>query len=296
MTSERDELRRFRDEYLDYLEGRRRQEPSLDQLTPPNRRHARLWIESLNAARGIDPRASRPSTASILNSQPMAEEKDGLRGLLETELRLRVDPTAWLESDAASVDAGAASTLLIHVRGMRIRVVEVDQPITEESLSAQAAENLASLFGMFPDTAGVLISTAGRQPVGTMVGPDDVVVAFETPSGELRPPRLGSPLLDSVDACVRFVEARVPAIEPFRHHVSAVGVAASRLDAEAIVARRLDALVASGQRARTPAKKQALTGLAPSQDVIVAIVRETLEGKVTSSDVRSRIDEAVEAA
>lgn len=149
---------------------------------------------------------------------------------------------------------------------------------------------------MFPDTAAVLITTTGTQPVGTVVGPDDVIFAIETPSGELRPPRVGSPLLDSVEACARFVDAMVPGIEPFRHHVSAVGATASRVDAGAIVARRFEALAASGQRARTPAKKMALANLAAAQDAVLAIVRGALEGKVTGSDVGSRIEQAGEAA
>lgn len=58
----REQLRVFRQEYFDYVEGIRDSAPSLDPLTEANRRRATTWIESLGVARGIDPYTSRPAT------------------------------------------------------------------------------------------------------------------------------------------------------------------------------------------------------------------------------------------
>ena len=66
MNKERDQIRIFRQEHLDYIEGLRDTPPLLGALSPSNRRIAERWIASLDAARGVDPYASRPSTASLL--------------------------------------------------------------------------------------------------------------------------------------------------------------------------------------------------------------------------------------
>lgn len=61
-----DALRKFREDYLDYLDGERRAEPALESLTDDDRRAAELWIKSLNDARGIDPYAEAPSVGEVL--------------------------------------------------------------------------------------------------------------------------------------------------------------------------------------------------------------------------------------
>ncbi len=50
MTAERDQLRAFRQGYLDYIEGRRDTAPSLNELSSLNRRTAESWITSLEHA------------------------------------------------------------------------------------------------------------------------------------------------------------------------------------------------------------------------------------------------------
>ena len=66
MTIEHDDLRRFKDAYLDYLEGDRDDPPALEDLPEEQRPTAEAFIESITAARGVDPYASRPSIEQLL--------------------------------------------------------------------------------------------------------------------------------------------------------------------------------------------------------------------------------------
>lgn len=58
-------LREFRAAYLDYVEGERSDKPSMDGLSRRDQRRASSWIASLDAARGVDPYAERPSTKEL---------------------------------------------------------------------------------------------------------------------------------------------------------------------------------------------------------------------------------------
>ena len=59
-------LSKFRDAYLDYREGQRDEPPSLESLSDRDRRAAEAFVESSQAAAGIDPYASRPSLEKLL--------------------------------------------------------------------------------------------------------------------------------------------------------------------------------------------------------------------------------------
>ena len=59
-------LTEFRDAYLDYREGHSDEPPSLDGLTGRDRRAAEAFVESSEAAAGIDPYASKPSLEKLL--------------------------------------------------------------------------------------------------------------------------------------------------------------------------------------------------------------------------------------
>ena len=59
-------LSKFRAAYLDYREGDCDEPPSLDGLSDRDRRVAEVFVESSEAAAGIDPYASRPSLEKLL--------------------------------------------------------------------------------------------------------------------------------------------------------------------------------------------------------------------------------------
>ena len=67
----------FIDAYLDYLEGETDEPPTLDGLSDDARRSAETWVQSITAARGIDPYAQTPSI------EQLAERSPRLRQLLK---------------------------------------------------------------------------------------------------------------------------------------------------------------------------------------------------------------------
>ena len=112
MTSERDDLSKFRDAYLDYLEGNRDEPPALEDLPEEQRRAAKAFIKSIMAARGVDPYASRPSIERLLASRSQTNDRTSELGeVLQNHLRLTVDHRALVIPDAASAAVGLASGL-----------------------------------------------------------------------------------------------------------------------------------------------------------------------------------------
>ena len=102
MTSERDPLSKFRDAYLDYLEGLRDEPPALQDLPYEQRPAAEAFIKSITSARGVDPYASRPSVEQLLaRGTQRYNHTDELGEELQTHLRLTVDPMASVIHDAA---------------------------------------------------------------------------------------------------------------------------------------------------------------------------------------------------
>ena len=165
MTSEHDDLSKFRDAYLDYLEGYREEPPALRDLPEEQRRAAEAFVESITAARGVDPYASRPSIEQLLAFRsPTGDRTSELGETLQDHLRMTVDPRALVTPDAASAAVGLASVLVIHARGMRIRVVPETRSANLEHAFTSRAEAIAMVFSAFPDTHAVLYATTGQEP------------------------------------------------------------------------------------------------------------------------------------
>ena len=215
MMSERDDLSRFRHAYLDYLEGTLGEPPALEELPEDQRPAAESFIASITATRGIDPYASRPSIEQLLAWRSQANDKTGeLREVLEDHLRNTVDHKAVVTIDPASAAMELASALEIQARGMRIRVVpETTSENLEYALTGKA-EDIARVFSAFPETHAVLYTTTGQNPLAVVVDRGDVQGAIETPSGEMRAPRLRRPVADPGTACevwLKGPDSRVPA-------------------------------------------------------------------------------------
>ena len=189
MTNEHEELNRFQDAYLDYLEGGRDDPPELENLTAEQRRVAEVFIKSITAARGVDPRASRPSIEQLLGTWSRTSESAGkLSEVLQDHLRLTVDPRALITPDPAWTVFGLASTMVIHARGMRMRVVPETTSENLDYALASRAEDIAKVFSVFPDTHAVLYTTTRQEPHAVVLDRGDVHSAIETPSGrEARP-------------------------------------------------------------------------------------------------------------
>ena len=160
MTSERDNLSKFRDAYLDFLEGGRDEPPVLEDLPEEQRRAAKAFIDSITAARGVDPYASRPSIEQLLASRYQTNGRTRELGeVLQNHLRLTVDHRALVTPDAASAAVGLASALVIQARGMRIRVVPEASSEDLDYALTRRAEDIARVFSNFPDTHAVLFTT-----------------------------------------------------------------------------------------------------------------------------------------
>lgn len=66
MTTQRTSLARYRNAYLDYLEGDRAAPPPVGTLNAVDQKRARAWVRSLDACRDVDPYAARPSLSELL--------------------------------------------------------------------------------------------------------------------------------------------------------------------------------------------------------------------------------------
>ena len=169
---------------MDYLEGNRDAPPALEDLPAAERRAARAFIESITAAHGVDPYASRPSIEQLLASPSQTSDRIAeLARTLQDHLRQTVDPRALVSPDAASLSLALASVSLIQARGMRIRVVpEADSTDLDFALTRRA-EDIARVFSAFPDSHAVLYTTTGQGPRAVVVDRSDVYAAIENPLG-----------------------------------------------------------------------------------------------------------------
>lgn len=297
MTQPHDPVEEFLDAYFDYLEGIA-EEPSMALLTGEQRDEADQLVASLRAGRGIDPEASRPSVAALLASGRAAPVST--QGTLQRSLEngLRAGHEASVARDAAAEAAGFASSLVVRVGGLRVRVIVEDVEADIDAAYGNRVRDIAALFGAFPDTNAVLLAKAGEVPSGVIVDRDDVVTAIETPSGLPRPPRISRPVTDPVIACADYLAEVMPAFEPFEY------VAATQadrlvemLDFEQIATGVVEDVAAAGGRAQIDAKRAAWSELSALEAAgIAAALQSALMGSFTEDRYRRQVDRLVEVA
>ena len=295
MTIEHDDLSRFQDAYLDYLEGARDEPPALEDLPGEQRRAAEAFIKSITAARGVDPRASRPSIEQLLESWPQTDPTSKLGEVLQDHLRRTVAPKALVTPDAASVAVGLASTLVIQARGMRMRVV---QETTSENLAyalASRAEDIAKVFSVFPDSHAVLYATTGQEPHAVVLDCGDVHGAIETPSGERRPPRLRRSVAAATTACEVWLKGIIPEFEPLSTNLLEPTTAPeSAVDPFHLANKVVGEVAIAGVRARVEAKRDTWRYFGdPEAQHLAAIVQEAQRGHLSEEVYRSYLDKLV---
>ena len=66
MSSRPDSMEKFRNKYLDYLEGRRGNPPATENLPEEQQPTAQAFIKSITAARGVNPYAERAPLEELL--------------------------------------------------------------------------------------------------------------------------------------------------------------------------------------------------------------------------------------
>ena len=296
MNSDHDDLSKFQDAYLDYLEGDRDEPPVLEELPEEQRRAAKAFIDSITAARGVDPYASRPSIEQLLASRSQTSDRTSELGeVLQNHLRLTVDHRALVTPDAASAAVGLASALVIQARGMRIRVVPEANSADLDYALTRRAEDIARVFSAFPDSHAVLYTTTGQGPRAVIVDRGDVHGAIETPSGERRAPRLRRSLDDPGTACELWLRDMIPEFEPLSTDLlEPTDVPESALNPYQLASKVVDEVSKAGAQARIEAKRATWRDFG-DQEVqhLAAIVQEARLGQLSEEDYMSHLDKLV---
>ena len=299
MTIEYNDLRRFQEAYLDYLEGDRDEPPGLEDLAPEHRRAAEAFIRSITAARGIDPYASRPSIEHLLASRSATTRPDDkLDEVLQDHLRATVDPKALVTADAASLAVGLASTLVIQARGIQMRAVPETASTGLGDAIAGRAEDIAKVFSAFSDCHSVLYTTVAREPHAVVLHRGDVYGAIETPSGQARPPRLPQPLAPATIACEAWFNGLIPEFEPLAAELLEASTAPeSAPDTLHLAGQAVAELSAAGARARIVAKRAAWTEFG-DQEVrrVAAIIDAAQIGPLSREAYESHLKQLVGVA
>lgn len=299
MTRAHDSLDVFRMAYLDYLEGERDERPAIDNLPAEEHQAAAAFIASITAARGVDPYASRPSIEQLLAAGPPSVNSVEAIGMsLQARLRADIDAGASVMSDVASEASGLASALVIHARGMRVRAVMEGSSSDLDAGFAARVNDIAAVFGAFPDTSAVLYAYAGLDPCGVIVERADVHHAVEVPSGANRPPHLRWPITDIESACTRWLTNAIPTFEPLRPGVLEAGTSYhSSLDPDRLAAKAVAEVSAAAGRARIKAKRAAWGSLGePEARFLADIVTEAQRGPLPEAKYRHRLRNIVENA
>ena len=299
MTNEPDNLSDFRSAYLDYLEGERPVAPLIEGLTSYDRRAAEAFVESITTARGIDPYASRPSIEELLAI--LARTGDGVEELgemLQAHLRHGVDQTAVVFNDVAADAAGLASALVVHARGMRLRVLAEPPSVDLDAAFPNRVGDIAAVFGAFPDISVVLFATTGADAAGVIVEREDVHKAIETPSGAVSAARLRRPVMDAASACAMWLQEAIPEFESPQADLLGSAAASDALpNPRSLATRVVDDLVVAGNRAHIGAKRIAwgTLGETESQD-LAAIIDDAQHGRLSAEEYRRRLEDTVEKA
>lgn len=299
MTDRSDVLSGFRDAFLNYLEGNRDEPPAVEELPQEQRGAAEAFIRSITAARGVDPYASRPSIEKLLAWRSQTNEHTNKLGeVIQKHLRLNVDPTASVRPDAASAAVGLASASVVQARGMRIRVVPEPNSADLDYALISRAGDIVRVFNAFPDSHAVLYTTTGESPLAVVVDRGDVQGAIETPSGEMRAPRLRRAITDAATACELWLRDMIPEFQPLgitRRDPSAAPE--STLDPYRLAIKVVGDVSAAGDRARIEAK-QVTWGKFGDQETrwLAAIVQEAQLGQLSEESYRSYLDELVGVA
>ncbi len=299
MNSEHDDLDKFRDDYLDYLENARDEPPALDGLTEEQRLIAESFIASIRAARGVDPYASRPSIEQLLASRSATVDRiHELREGLQNHLRHTVDRRAVVAPDAASTAVGLASVFLIQARGMRVRVVPETTSADLNSALTERAEDIDRVFGAFPDSHAVLYTTMGLKPRAVVLDRGDVQGAIETPSGKMSAPRLRRSVIDAGTACEVWLRSLIPEFKPLDTDLFESTIATeAALDTYRLASMAVDQVSTAGARARIEAKRVTWGNFGDREaERLAAILREAQRREMSEEEYRLHLNELIEKA
>lgn len=299
--------------FIDHLEGLT-EAPALDDLDADERARAEMLIGSLEAGRGIDPYASRPSLEQLLTGTPLESALDASRfgvevrrsaapgdeilGRIRDQLILYAPFHVNIWPDAAAAAIGISSDFVALVSAQRLRIqirTDVDEPAMLASLDPAAVAG--PLYGAFPDTAGVIVVYPNDELSSVAIDPFDTEHCIEAPAGTVARPAMHRPVLPLADTVRAYLDEIAPALD------TTVDLDAMRVDevdpavvARDAAARAVERVVADGRRAKIDAKRIAWSGLGQQEiDAIADLVVDAIAG-LDHATLESRINALADAA
>lgn len=295
MTSNNDQVVEALDAYFEYLENGG-EEPSLDHLNPTDRAEANQLINSLNAGRGMDPTASRPSLAELMANNPATPRLGDIANIaqdIQHGLRSATDPGCIVAADLTAMAAGIGSDFVIACRGHRLRAIVTPSSGELDTLSPATVNSAAAIFGAFNDTAAILLVTTTTDRAAVVIERQDLNAAIEVPMGQMQPARVRRPASDPVSVCSSFLGELSPTFDPLDPAiVTAISGEAVLADVRSLAESSITAIVNQGGRAKIPEKKEAWGSLGDAEiDALAAAIGGLESGDVQAGDLSAWLDD-----
>lgn len=298
MTASDDRVDAVVEAFIDHLEGLG-EAPALDDLDVEERARAEALIGSLEAGRGIDPYASRPSLEQLLAGTPLetaleahdVDPRDDLLHRIRDRLTLyapfHVD--VWPDNAAAAIGIGSDFVALVSAQRLRIQIRSDVEPSRLASLDPAAVAG--PLYGAFPDTAGVIVVHPGDELSSIAVDPFDTEPYIQTPAGTVARPVMHRPIMPLEDTVRAYLDEIAPALD------TTVDLAAMRADdvdpaavARDAARRAVEHIVQDGRRAKIDAKRATWSDIGePEIDAIGELVLDAITG-LDHATLESRVD------
>ena len=138
----------------------------------------------------------------------------------------------------------------------------------------------------------------GQTPVAVVVDRGDVQGAIETPSGELREPRLRRSVAASATACEVWLRGLIPEFQPLGTSLlKSVAGPESTLDPRLLASKVVREVSTAGARARIEAKQDTWRDFGDMEaERLADLVQKAQLGQLSEEVYKSRIDELVETA
>ena len=135
----------------------------------------------------------------------------------------------------------------------------------------------------------------GKSPLAVVVDRGDVQGAIETPSGEMREPRLRRSVADSGTACEVWLKGLIPEFQPLGADLlESAAAPESALDPHLLARKVVGEVSTAGARARIQAKQETWRDFGDLEvERLVDLVQEAQLGQLSEEDYKSRIDELV---
>jgi hypothetical protein len=171
--------------FLDHLEAGAPR-PPLDHLTGPDRDRAQTIMDGLVAARGVDPRATRPSIEALLEGTPLAGLIPALGDTAGADLAIirrvlaAVDARATVDLDATFP---VGPTVVVSYLDLRARFLTV--PAARPTVTKKVRAQIEATFREDPDTSRVgVVAARGADLLTQVLSVDEMANTITTPRGE----------------------------------------------------------------------------------------------------------------